>query len=67
MAAEIGKNGGNHSAADTSGGAWLRSVQKKRKRPCRSQPRTSVRHKAEKIPGAATHKALTQIPRLYII
>lgn len=40
---------------------------KKRKRPCRSLPRTSVRHKAEKIPGAATHKVLTQIPRLYII
>lgn len=67
MAAEIWKNGGNHSAADTSGGAWLRSVQKKRKRPCRSLPRTSVRHKAEKIPGAATHKVLTQIHRLYII
>jgi len=61
MAAEIWKNSGNHSAADTSGGAWLRSVQGMKGKNLR------IRHKAEKIPGAATHKVLTQIPHLYII
>ena len=62
MAAEIWKNGGNHSAADTSGGAWLRSVQKNENDPVvvRREPLSAI--KRRKFQGLPLIKSSLKSP-----